>query len=144
MPDTRAITARDGTNISYTTRGTGPGLIIVPGNNRMAHNYARLAKSLSGQFTVHTIERRGRGKSGPQGSNYSILSEVADLRLMMAATGAVNIFGTATGASLPFTRRALNPKSGSSSYTNPVFPSTVHWTCRGCLNLRPPSMLEIS
>jgi len=97
MPDSPAVTSRDGTTIGYTTTGTGPGVIIVPGNNRMAHNYARLAACLSGEFTVHTIERRGRGRSGPQGDNYSILTEVEDVRSVMAATGATNMLGHSYG-----------------------------------------------
>jgi pimeloyl-ACP methyl ester carboxylesterase len=97
MPDSHAVTSRDGTIISYTSTGCGPGIIVVTGNNRMAHNYAQLAASLSGEFTVHTIERRGRGASGPQGSNYSILHEVEDLRAVMEAVGATIIFGHSYG-----------------------------------------------
>jgi hypothetical protein len=32
----------------------------------MAADYAAFARALAEHFTVHTIERRGRGESGPQ------------------------------------------------------------------------------
>lgn len=55
--------------ISYRTTGTGPGLVIVPGALALATDFDRLAAALAARFTVHTIERRGRGASGPQGDN---------------------------------------------------------------------------
>jgi len=97
MPDLPAVVSRDGTLVGYSTTGAGPGVIIIPGNNRMAHNYTQLAASLSSDFTVHTIERRGRGRSGPQGGDYSIQREVEDLRSVMAATGTTDIFGHSYG-----------------------------------------------
>jgi hypothetical protein len=35
----------------------------------MAADYAAFARALAERFTVHTIERRGRGESGPQGDD---------------------------------------------------------------------------
>ena len=79
--DENLTTSTDGTAIAFQTRGRGPGLVIVPGNNRMAHNYDVLAELLSTAFTVHVMERRGRGASGPQGADYRLEKETADLEL---------------------------------------------------------------
>jgi pimeloyl-ACP methyl ester carboxylesterase len=87
----------DGTTISYRSIGTGPMLVVVPGNNRMAHHYDDLARRLSDAFCVATIDRRGRGQSGGQGSHYSIEREAEDVMAVMAATGASFLFGHSYG-----------------------------------------------
>ena len=46
--------------------GTGPAILVIPGVLSMASDYAAFARALSEHLTVHTIERRGRGESGPQ------------------------------------------------------------------------------
>ena len=46
---------------------------------------------------MHTIERRGRGESGPQGEGYSIERECEDVAALRAITGATHIFGHSFG-----------------------------------------------
>ena len=58
---THAVFSRDGTKISYLTLGNGPSVIVIPGMLSMAADYAAFARALAEHFTVHTIERRGRG-----------------------------------------------------------------------------------
>lgn len=91
------ITSKDGTEIAYYSQGYGPDLLILPGNNRMAHNYDKLCSYLVKDFTVHVIERRGRGESGPQGDDYSIECETEDLYNVLEATGAPYVFGHSYG-----------------------------------------------
>ena len=95
--DENLTTSTDGTAIAFQTRGRGPGLVIVPGNNRMAHNYDALAELLSTAFTVHVMERRGRGASGPQGADYRLEKETTDLSRILDATGASRVFGHSYG-----------------------------------------------
>ncbi|MEV4623530.1 alpha/beta hydrolase [Asanoa sp. NPDC049573] len=94
MPTTLAP---DGTRITYVTKGTGPGVVVVPGALNDASDYAALADALAPTFTVHTIERRGRGGSGPQGDDYSIETECADLSAVRAATDSRFVFGHSFG-----------------------------------------------
>ena len=61
------VRSRDGTRIGYLSVGDGPAVLVIPGVLSMAADYAAFARALSEHFTVHTIERRGRGESGPQG-----------------------------------------------------------------------------
>lgn len=46
---------------------------------------------------MHTIQRRARTGSGPQGPDYSIATECADLAAVRAVTGARYIFGHSYG-----------------------------------------------
>jgi pimeloyl-ACP methyl ester carboxylesterase len=63
----------------------------------MAADYAAFARALSEHFTVHTIERRGRGESGPQGDDYSIVKECEDVLALQAETGASMLVGHSYG-----------------------------------------------
>jgi pimeloyl-ACP methyl ester carboxylesterase len=94
---TSTVHSADGTAINYRTTGAGAGLIIVPGALSDATDYAELADALAADFTVHTIERRGRGGSGPQGPDYGIETECADLAAVRKATGSRYVFGHSFG-----------------------------------------------
>ena len=89
--------SRDGTTIAYLRQGEGPAIVVVPGNNRMAHNYERLASGLEDAYTVVTLERRGRGRSGPQGVDYALEREIDDLRAVADAESAEVVFGHSYG-----------------------------------------------
>ena len=73
------VLSGDGTRIGYLSVGTGPAVLVIPGVLSMAADYAAFARALSEHFTVYTIERRGRGESGPQGDDYSIVKECEDV-----------------------------------------------------------------
>lgn len=91
------ITSLDGTDIEYYKFGTGPSLIIIHGSFRAAENYTKLAECLAQKFTVYIINRRGRGKSGDQGINYSIQKEVADITTVLRKTESSFLFGHSFG-----------------------------------------------
>jgi pimeloyl-ACP methyl ester carboxylesterase len=93
----RALFSADGTQVSYQTMGAGPGLIVLGGALRTAQDYLPLASALARSFTVHLVERRGRGASGPQGAQYALGKEVEDLRAVQAETGARLAFGHSYG-----------------------------------------------
>jgi pimeloyl-ACP methyl ester carboxylesterase len=77
--------------------GDGPAVLVLPGVLSMASDYAAFATALAERFTVHTIERRGRGKSGPQGDDYSIVKECEDVLAAQRETGAGLIVGHSYG-----------------------------------------------
>jgi pimeloyl-ACP methyl ester carboxylesterase len=52
---------------------------------------------LGGAFAGHVIDRRGRGRSGPQGLRYSIERELEDVFAVQALTGARIVFGHSYG-----------------------------------------------
>ncbi|MEU8358208.1 alpha/beta hydrolase [Nonomuraea sp. NPDC048882] len=91
------VSSADGTPIGYQTMGTGPDLIVLGGALRTSEDYLPLASALARSFTVHLVERRGRGASGPQGPQYDLGKEVEDLLAVQAKTGARLAFGHSYG-----------------------------------------------
>jgi pimeloyl-ACP methyl ester carboxylesterase len=91
------MTSSDGTAISVSSSGTGPGLVVLPGATRRAHHYAALAAALGDAYTVHAVDRRGRGASGPQGPEYGVDREVEDAIAVLDATGSSVVFGHSFG-----------------------------------------------
>src|SRR5512135_1649886 len=91
------VSSEDGTRIAYLSTGHGPSILVIPGVLSMASDYTAFARALAENFAVHTIERRGRGESGPQGDGYSILKECDDVRAVRAATGASLLVGHSYG-----------------------------------------------
>jgi pimeloyl-ACP methyl ester carboxylesterase len=97
MAANHIVLSKDGTRISYLSTGGGPSVLVIPGVLSMAADYAAFANHLAEHFTVHTIERRGRGESGPQGDNYSIVKECDDVLALQAETGATLLVGHSYG-----------------------------------------------
>jgi pimeloyl-ACP methyl ester carboxylesterase len=91
------VGSTDGTAISYETVGVGEGLLVLGGAWRTSRAYLPFARALSDSFTVHVIDRRGRGRSGPQGAEYSIAREMEDLLAVQAQTRATIVFGHSYG-----------------------------------------------
>lgn len=87
----------DGSTIAYLTEGSGPAIILIPGALSTADDYTAFASALGKHFTVHTIERRGRGLSAPQGPAYSLATEIADVNALQAETSATMLVGHSFG-----------------------------------------------
>ena len=92
------VKSADGTTIAYYTVGAGARVIVVGGALRSGNDYLRFAHELASKgFSVHVIDRRGRGDSGAQGPAYSIEKECEDLAAVQAETGASAVFGHSYG-----------------------------------------------
>jgi pimeloyl-ACP methyl ester carboxylesterase len=91
------VISQDGTKIGYRSFGRGPGLIVVHGGLTTSKEFTAFAHYLSDSFTVHILDRRGRGESGPQGSEYSMSKECEDINAVQEATGASYMFGHSYG-----------------------------------------------
>jgi pimeloyl-ACP methyl ester carboxylesterase len=91
------VLSTDGTKISYRSTGTGPAILLVPGALTLASDFDSFAAELASRFTVHIIDRRGRGQSSPQGPEYNIDKECEDLHAVSSATGAKLLFGHSFG-----------------------------------------------
>jgi len=91
------VVSRDGTRIGYLSVGRGPSVLVIPGVLSMAADYDAFARALAEHCAVHTIERRGRGVSGPQGHDYSIEKECEDVLAVKASTGARWLVGHSYG-----------------------------------------------
>lgn len=96
------VTSKDGTQIAYETKGSGPAVILVDGAlcYRSFGPMPHLAKLLAPRFTVYTYDRRGRGESS-NSKPYAVDREVEDLEaLIQAAGGSAFVYGISSGACL--------------------------------------------
>ena len=106
---THAVLSQDGEKISYLTMGSGPSVLVIPGALSMAADYAAFASALAEHFTVHIIERRGRGKSSPQGDDYSMIKEREDVFALQQKTGASLLVGHSFGGLVALEVARNNP-----------------------------------
>ena len=77
----RWVSSRDGTRIAVRTQGRGPALVAVHGTSSSAARWAPVLPALEARFTVHVIERRGRGESARDEERrpYALEREVEDV-----------------------------------------------------------------
>lgn len=106
---TRAVRSRDGATISYLTMGEGPAVLVIPGALSLAATYTDFARALAERFTVHVIERRGRGLSSPQGFDYSMIKECEDVLALQHETGASLLVGHSFGGLVALEVARNNP-----------------------------------
>jgi len=85
------------TSVEFFSVGRGPGLVVIPGSTRRAHHYDKMAAALADRFTVHMIDRRGRGASPPMDAGYSLETEVRDALEVLEETGSEQLFGHSYG-----------------------------------------------
>ncbi len=98
MTDT--ATSADGTKIAYDRTGEGPALILIGGALSGRHGGAPLAAQLTSQFSVVTVDRRGRGDSGDT-PPYLPAREVEDLTAVIEANGgSAHVYGHSSGGVL--------------------------------------------
>ena len=94
------VTSKDGTTIAFERSGQGPPLLLVGGALNDRHAAATLAALLAPDFTVHAIDRRGRGDSGDT-PPYAVEREVEDLLALVEDAGGTSYaFGLSSGAVL--------------------------------------------
>lgn len=107
----KSTVSRDGTKIAYYQLGHGPGLIILHGAMQSGLSHSELALLLSQSYTCYLPDRRGRGKSGPSGSDYGLIKEVEDLEAIHTTTNAKYVFGVSSGAVIALKAALIAPSS---------------------------------
>jgi pimeloyl-ACP methyl ester carboxylesterase len=80
------ISSSDGTMIGFQCSGTGPPLLLVHGTTADHQRWGPIIPPLAQQFTVYTMDRRGRGASS-DAPVYHLLREAADVAAVVAAIG---------------------------------------------------------
>ena len=95
------VPSADGTPIAVFTAGVGPALVLVHGAAADHTTFRVLGPLLGGRFTIHAIDRRGRGASGDT-SPYAIEREFEDVAAVATAIareagGPVDVFGHSYG-----------------------------------------------
>lgn len=82
----RTVTSKDGTPIAWWTSGHGPPLVLVHGTSADHTRWQPILPRLEERFTVHAIDRRGRGASG-DAPGYAIEREFEDVAAVVDAIG---------------------------------------------------------
>jgi pimeloyl-ACP methyl ester carboxylesterase len=100
------VVSRDGTEIAYWTSGDGPPLVLVHGTPADHTRWRPLIPYLVPQFTVHAIDRRGRGASG-DGPEYRLEREYEDVAAVVDAIAVasgehVDVYGHSHGGFVAF------------------------------------------
>ncbi|MFE4196262.1 alpha/beta fold hydrolase [Paenarthrobacter sp. NPDC056912] len=105
----REIKTHDGGRLALYSYGTedAPGerrVVLIGGAFLTALIYrpfsVALSKGLGDGWAVDVYDRRGRGNSTEQPHDYSMATEIADVRTIMDTTGARNIMGHSLGGSV--------------------------------------------
>jgi pimeloyl-ACP methyl ester carboxylesterase len=87
VTETGFAESRDGTIVGYETSGTGPPLVLVHGSAVDRRCWAPVLPTLAERFTVHAMDRRGRGRSAREGGPYAIEREGEDVAAVAEAAG---------------------------------------------------------
>jgi pimeloyl-ACP methyl ester carboxylesterase len=95
-----SVTTADGGFLRVYSFGEGPGVVLVGGTNTAGLAYAKFARKLARAVPVHVYDRRGRGGSSPQPADYSLETEISDLRTVLATTDSTMILGHSFGGML--------------------------------------------
>jgi pimeloyl-ACP methyl ester carboxylesterase len=114
MPEPRPpfVPSPDGTPIAVFSAGTGPPLVLVHGAAADHTTFRVVGPMLAAEFTVHAIDRRGRGASGDAAA-YSIEREFEDVAAVAAAVSAngeaVDIVGHSFGGRVALGAALVSP-----------------------------------
>ena len=92
------VTSSDGTRIGYRRSGEGPPLVLAHGATSAHWSFRFVVPLLADRFSVHAVDRRGRGDSGDQ-AEYAIEREFEDLAAVVDSIHEpANLFGHSYGA----------------------------------------------
>ena len=104
LPPRRAIIGPDGVAVAVFRAGEGPPLVLVHGATADHTTWRTTGPLLATRHTLHTVDRRGRGRAGdaPPGTPYSIEREFDDLATVVdtisaESGGAVDVVGHSYG-----------------------------------------------
>jgi pimeloyl-ACP methyl ester carboxylesterase len=81
---THEVKSKDGTPIAWFESGSGPALVLVHGTTADHARWTPVLEDLEARFTVHAMDRRGRGASG-DGPTYAIEREHEDVAAVVDA-----------------------------------------------------------
>jgi pimeloyl-ACP methyl ester carboxylesterase len=93
------VTSRDGARIAFWSSGEGKPLLLVHGTTAdHTTTWRYVGPALERRFTVHAMDRRGRGGSG-DGPAYDLQREAEDVAAVVDAIGGpINVLGHSHGA----------------------------------------------
>lgn len=112
-PTVTRVGSADGTEIAFWSSGEGPPLVLVHGGTADHNRWRPLLPLLEPRFTVHAVDRRGRGDSG-DAPTYDIAREFEDVAAVVdavadASGSSVDVYGHSYGGMCAFGSATLTP-----------------------------------
>jgi pimeloyl-ACP methyl ester carboxylesterase len=96
---TRTVVSPDGSLISFESFGYGPAMLLVHGTSATRIRWAPVREHLAARYTIHEMDRRGRGSSSAEVGPYSLAREAQDVAAVAEAIGGdVYVVGHSYGA----------------------------------------------
>ncbi|SRX96138.1 putative hydrolase or acyltransferase of alpha/beta superfamily [Natronococcus occultus SP4] [Mycobacterium shimoidei] len=93
------VTSPDGTVVGYESVGAGPHLLLVHGSTGTRARWSVVTPTLAQRYSVHAMDRRGRGLSTAEAEPYSLAREAEDVAAVAEAVGGdVYVIGHSYGA----------------------------------------------
>jgi pimeloyl-ACP methyl ester carboxylesterase len=101
------VVSADKNVIGYESVGAGPLLQLVHGSTSTHARWSSVRAQLAQRYTVHAMDRRGRGLSTAEAGPYGLRPEAQDVAAVAEAVGGdVYVVGHSYGARPPDTRTA--------------------------------------
>lgn len=138
MAQVQTVTSADGTVVGFEVDGAGPPLVAVHGGTADRSRWAPVRDALAEHFTLHLVDRRGRGASTQEAADYALGREVEDtLAVCEAAGGDVRLLGHSYGGliGLEALRRSAG-EVGRALLYEPAFDTPG-------LNIAPPEAFDV-
>jgi pimeloyl-ACP methyl ester carboxylesterase len=120
------IVSSDGTTIGSFKRGLGPPLVLLHGTGADESRWARVLPALAEHFTVHAVDRRGRGASGDTAA-YALEREVEDvLAVLDSIDSAATLLGHSFGGLCALEAATRSPRLTRLVLYEPMVGIPVH------------------
>jgi pimeloyl-ACP methyl ester carboxylesterase len=104
------VTSPDGTRIACAKSGSGPPIVLVHGTSGDRWSFRFVEPLLSARFTIHAMDRRGRGGSGDSANRYAIEQEFADVAALVDSLDEpADVLGHSYGATVALGASPLTP-----------------------------------
>jgi pimeloyl-ACP methyl ester carboxylesterase len=81
------VESADGTRVGYESFGAGPPMLLVHGTSATHIRWAPVREQLGSRYTMHEMDRRGRGLSTAEAGAYSLEREAEDVAAVAEALG---------------------------------------------------------
>jgi len=126
-----SVVSADGTVIGFETLGDGPPMLLVHGGTATLSRWAPVQAQLAERYTVHMMDRRGRGISADEAQPYSIQREGEDVAAVLEAIGEdVYLLGHSYGALCAIEAALISGRIGRIMLYEPPMLSPARPSCR--------------